>query len=95
VNGRRVVQRVGRIHDVSHDRIAVPTTFVRRGDNVFSIASSTEHHAAEVNWPGPALLIEYPMGPRNAPKDCEREERGDAGSEVGRTGGEVRGVRGG
>ena len=61
LNGRRVVRRVGRIHDVSHDRIAVPVAILRRGDNVFSIASSSKHHAVEVNWPGPALLVEYPL----------------------------------
>lgn len=24
------------------------------------LSTKTEHHAAEVNWPGPALLVEHP-----------------------------------
>jgi hypothetical protein len=59
LNGKRLAQRIGKVHDVSHDRLPVPPEILRSGENVFSIFSRTEHHAAEVNWPGPALLVEY------------------------------------
>lgn len=59
LNGRRLIERVGPVHDVSFDSIPVPVSYLRNGDNVFSIYAQTHHHAAEVNWPGPVLLLEF------------------------------------
>lgn len=59
INGRKIVDRVGVVHDVSHDRIGVPPGLLSPGTNSFYIFSRTEEHAAEVNWPGPGLLLEY------------------------------------
>lgn len=38
----------------------VPLDVLRVGTNTFYITSETEHHAMEVHWPGPALLIAFP-----------------------------------
>lgn len=58
LNGVRIVERVGEVHDVSHDLVAVPEGLLVKGTNIFYVFSRTEHHAAEMNWPGPALLVE-------------------------------------
>ncbi|NLF30730.1 MAG: hypothetical protein GX591_07565, partial [Planctomycetes bacterium] len=57
-NGTRLVENVGVVHNVSFDTLAVPVELLRQGPNALSIYSSTEHHAAEINWPGPVLLLE-------------------------------------
>lgn len=59
LNGHVLTDRIGRVHDYSHDLVAVPPEYIMDGTNVFSIYSRTREHAAEINWPGPALLIEY------------------------------------
>jgi len=59
LNGTKLVERVGLVHNYSFDSIPVPLDVLRPGPNVFHIFSNTEEHAAEVNWPGPALLVEY------------------------------------
>lgn len=59
LNGKKLVDRVGLVHNYSFDSIPVPLDVLRSGTNVFHIFSKTEEHAAEVNWPGPALLVEY------------------------------------
>ncbi|RPI24994.1 MAG: hypothetical protein EHM61_15575, partial [Acidobacteria bacterium] len=59
LNGHKLVDRVGLVHNYSFDSIPVPVGLLRQGPNTFYIFSSTKEHAAEVNWPGPALLIEY------------------------------------
>ena len=60
LNGTILVPRIGQVHWFSYDAIAVPVQLLRRGENEFHIFSRTEEHAAEVNWPGPVLLVEYP-----------------------------------
>lgn len=57
INGRRLVERVGRDHDYSLDEIEVPIACLIRGENVFSTCSKTEAHGIEVLWPGPALKV--------------------------------------
>jgi hypothetical protein len=59
LNGRRLVERVGVEHNYSFDSIPAPRDALQPGENEFSIYSATEHHAAEVNWPGPVLLLEF------------------------------------
>jgi len=58
LNDQKLVDKVGLVHDYSFDEIPVPLELVKRR-NKFHIFSTTEHHAAEVNWPGPVLLIEF------------------------------------
>jgi hypothetical protein len=58
LNGQKLVDKVGLVHDYSFDEIPVPLELVKRR-NEFHIYSTTKHHAAEVNWPGPALFIEF------------------------------------
>jgi hypothetical protein len=59
LNGRMLLPRVGVVHDVSHEVIDVPPGLLDHGTNTFYVFSRTEHHAAEINWPGPAMLLEY------------------------------------
>ena len=47
----------------SYDAVPVPLELVRTGPNEFHVYSTTEHHAAEINWPGPVLFIEYATEP--------------------------------
>ncbi|MCU0913138.1 MAG: hypothetical protein MUC88_01070 [Planctomycetes bacterium] len=58
-NDRQLVERVGVVHNYSFDTIDVPLDLLHQGDNSFSIYSATTEHAAEVNWPGPVLLVEF------------------------------------
>lgn len=58
-NDKLVVPVLGKIHDVSFDSLPVPVEFLRQGENTFSVVSNTDEHAVEINWPGPALLIQY------------------------------------
>jgi hypothetical protein len=75
VNGSRLVDRVGAVHDHSLDSIAVPLTLLRPGANTVSVFSRTEHHAAEVNWPGPVLLIEHRPAPAVSTQASEADAR--------------------
>jgi len=59
LNDRMLVERIGVVHDYSYDAIPVPLEIIKRGVNIFHIFSNTERHAAEVNWPGPVLMIEF------------------------------------
>jgi hypothetical protein len=59
LNGTKLVDRVGLVHNYSFDSIPVPLRNIKPGDNVFYIFSNTKEHALEVNWPGPVLLVEY------------------------------------
>jgi hypothetical protein len=62
-NDRKLVDRVGVVHNYSFDAIAVPLDLLHKGDNVFYMYSATTEHAAEVNWPGPVLLVEFTNKP--------------------------------
>jgi len=59
LNGEKLVDRVGLVHNYSFDSIPVPKGLLRTGSNIFHVFSNTKEHAAEINWPGPALLVEY------------------------------------
>lgn len=62
-NDRKLVERVGVVHNYSFDTIPVPLDLLHQGDNQFYIYSATTEHAAEVNWPGPVLLVEFTNKP--------------------------------
>jgi hypothetical protein len=59
LNGDKLLDRIGPVHNFSFDSIPVPLNHLRRGVNKFHIFSNTKEHAAEVNWPGPVLLVEF------------------------------------
>jgi len=59
LNGVKLADRVGLVHNYSFDFIPVPKGLLRAGPNTFHVFSNTKEHAAEINWPGPALLVEY------------------------------------
>jgi hypothetical protein len=58
-SGQVIVQWVGRTDDYSYSAIDVPLDMIREGASEFYIFSDTKHHAAEVNWPGPVLMVAY------------------------------------
>jgi hypothetical protein len=58
LNRHKLLDRIGEVHDYSFDAIPIPLNYILK-NNRFYIHSTTEHHAAEVNWPGPAMLIEF------------------------------------
>jgi hypothetical protein len=60
LNETQVVERVGRNDYFSYDSLEVDPRILRRGSNRFSILSHTVHHSAEINWPGPVLMLEFP-----------------------------------
>ncbi len=60
LNGKIVSEQLGAVHDYAYDSLQIPTEIVKSGTNEFQIWSLTQHHALEVNWPGPVLKVEYP-----------------------------------
>ncbi len=59
LNGSKLVDRIGFVHNYSFDAIPVPPRLVKAGENKFYVTSKTTEHAPEINWPGPVLLVEY------------------------------------
>ncbi len=59
MNGVKLVDRVGLVHNYSFNPVPVPVDLLVNGTNAFYLFSSTEEHAAEVNWPGPVLFVEH------------------------------------
>lgn len=59
LNDAVLVKTVGPVHNYSHDLLPVPPGMLRKGTNVFHVYATTREHAAEINWPGPVLLLEF------------------------------------
>lgn len=59
LNDKKLAKLVGCVHNYSFDSIPVPVQLIKNGVNTFFIYAETDEHAAEVNWPGPVLLVEY------------------------------------
>lgn len=59
VGDTKVVTRIGKNHDLSHDEFPVPLDLIRRGTNRLYTFSTTEHHGIEVQWPGMVLLVRF------------------------------------
>lgn len=59
VGDTKVVARIGKNHDLSHDEIPVPLELIRRGTNRLYTFSTTQHHGIEVQWPGMVLLVRF------------------------------------
>jgi hypothetical protein len=62
-NDQKLVDRAGVIHNVSFDAIPVPPELLREDANTFTTNAATTDHGIEINWPGPALLVEYAEPP--------------------------------
>ena len=63
LNGTHFPVAEGHDHEVTYSRLPVDSGLIRRGKNVISLLSNTEHHGIEVLLPGPALVIRH----RNRP----------------------------
>lgn len=61
LNQIQLAERAGRPDEYSFDWIIVDPKAVRQGTNIFTIFSASKEHAAEINWPGPILLLEFPV----------------------------------
>jgi hypothetical protein len=59
LNGERLASRFGRFHDYDVDAVEVPLARLKPGHNDVTTFSTFMGHMFEINWPGPALLIEY------------------------------------
>ncbi len=59
INGIKVVNNVGKDHDLSYDEFAVPLNLIKRGVNTCFTYSNTKHHGIEVQWPGMVLMVKY------------------------------------
>ncbi len=58
-NGKQLPAKIGRLHDYKVDTIEVPVGLVTSGRNTFAVKSTLNEHPAEIDWPGPVLLLEY------------------------------------
>lgn len=58
-NGTEIARGFGRLHRYSFDAVDVPTSLVHSGQNTYSIFSTETVHGPEMDWPGPALLLEF------------------------------------
>lgn len=70
LNGKPVATRTSNIHNYSFDEFDLPMSFIQKGENIFSLRSDTKDHAAEVNWPGAAILVEYGPPPLRPAADA-------------------------
>ena len=59
INGKRLAECPGILHDYAFLKIPVPLDYLKTGDNTFFIYSETKGHAFEVNYPGPSVLIRF------------------------------------
>ncbi|MBL9212712.1 MAG: hypothetical protein JNL92_19780 [Opitutaceae bacterium] len=59
LNGERLASRFGEFHHYDLDLLEVPLARLKPGANEITVFSTFQGHMLEINWPGPALLIEY------------------------------------
>jgi len=59
INGKKIVTKVGKNHDLSYDEFDVPLNLIKSGTNTLYTHSSTTHHGIEVQWPGMVLMVRY------------------------------------
>ena len=59
LNAVKIVDRIGTDDYYSYDSMDFSPKLVKRGENSFYVFSNTQEHHAEVNWPGPVLLLEF------------------------------------
>lgn len=58
-NGHKIVDRVGKDDFYSYDLVPFDPKILREGANEFFVFSDTTQHTVEINWPGPAVLLEF------------------------------------
>jgi len=59
INDKPLANELGKIIDYSYYMIDVPVKILKRGTNRFYAFSTSDYHKAEINWPGPVLLVEF------------------------------------
>jgi HEAT repeat protein len=59
LNNNMIAENTGKFNEPSFDRLAVPLKYVQKGINTFYVHSVAGYHAVEINWPGPALFVEF------------------------------------
>jgi hypothetical protein len=59
LNGERLASRFGEFHNYDQDALEVPLGQLKIGRNEISTFSTFMGHMFEINWPGPALFVEY------------------------------------
>jgi hypothetical protein len=59
INDVQVSDCFGAEHNYSFDTFDLPLNILKTGSNTFYIHSDTHEHAAEVLWPGPAVVVYY------------------------------------
>ncbi len=69
INGHRLARNFGVLHDMNISELAVPVSWLQQENSVY-IHSDTEGHALEINWPGPALLVETYLTEDDSPAGC-------------------------
>ena len=58
----------GKNHFYDYDRLRIPPSCLKAGENVFAMHSETHHHMLETLWPGPSITVRYA---REAAADTE------------------------
>ncbi len=61
-NGQKIIDRVGKDDYYSYDLVPFDPAVLREGKNEFYVFSDTKEHTVEINWPGPAVLLEFKKG---------------------------------
>lgn len=69
INRQVIANKFGRFHDYSLDLLPVPVSTLRPVNKIH-IHSTFRGHALEVNWPGPALLVERSKVPDDQLNRC-------------------------
>gem|GEM_PF-1020235 len=69
VNGYRLARNFGTLHDGQLSMLEVPVIRLEKENGVY-IHSETEGHALEINWPGPALLVETYFAEDDVQEGC-------------------------
>ena len=63
LNDHKIIDRIGKEDYYSYDLVPFDPKILQKGANAFYIFSNTVQHAAEINWPGPAVLLEFKTKP--------------------------------
>jgi hypothetical protein len=69
INGYRIAGNFGILHNDRISILEVPVIRLEKENSVY-IHSGTEGHALEINWPGPALLVETYLSGDDSPAGC-------------------------
>ncbi len=69
INGHLIARNFGTLHDDRISMLEVPVIRLEKENSVY-IHSGTEGHALEINWPGPALLVETYPAEDDSPAGC-------------------------